>query len=143
MILSQVRDHPRACGEHGIDARYLELTLGSSPRLRGTLQRICNWNNVFGIIPALAGNIVPCAVASRACAGSSPRLRGTLSKFGLPVRLRGIIPALAGNIWLIMRWWLTARDHPRACGEHMEIGHLTRSREGSSPRLRGTFVDAD
>ena len=33
----------------------------------------------------------------------------------------------------------TCRDHPRACGEHVELVRGAMPEEGSSPRLRGTF----
>ena len=43
-------------GEHYIDERYLELTLGSSPHARGTRARHVIVVGLLGIIPACAGN---------------------------------------------------------------------------------------
>ena len=55
-MYASTRDHPRVCGEH-LDL-YVNplLSLGSSPRMRGT-----HWLDGFanvesGIIPAYAGN---------------------------------------------------------------------------------------
>ena len=56
MIPSSGRDHPRACGEHGVHDHIGADLLGSSPRLRGTLLQCCCLPFTPGIIPALAGN---------------------------------------------------------------------------------------
>ena len=92
-----VRDHPRACGEHMPVGWKLAVSLGSSPRMRGT-----HWPDDIimtreGIIPAHAGNTKVTAKASAFGTGSSPRMRGT--RRGGPGRRRpaGIIPAHAGN----------------------------------------------
>ena len=50
------RDHPRVCGEHCCPLP-VNLTLpGSSPRMRGTLERRFSTGSNMGIIPAYAGN---------------------------------------------------------------------------------------
>ena len=49
-------DHPRVCGEH-LSLSILERSCqGSSPRMRGTLDRDGHIGSVHGIIPAYAGN---------------------------------------------------------------------------------------
>ena len=70
--------------------------------------------------------------------GSSPRLRGTLADLPHAVTDRGIIPALAGNTETAGPFSNTFGDHPRACGEHVDIVSQGDSNMGSSPRLRGT-----
>ena len=110
-------DHPRACGEHKLAPILGYDDVGSSPRLRGTLQPGVYFIHIAGIIPALAGNTwmrwagqsVPrdhpraCGehragdVPPRTCWGSSPRLRGTRAVNSIGVTIGGIIPALAGN----------------------------------------------
>ena len=70
--------------------------------------------------------------------GSSPRLRGTLRHRSTRPRQDGIIPALAGNTASQRSWTSTARDHPRACGEHNTSAADVCAISGSSPRLRGT-----
>ena len=151
-------DHPRACGEHWAELDALGLTWGSSPRLRGTRVVAFARGHLDGIIPALAGNTNPphsnaCAERDhpRACGehlsgvwftplmmGSSPRLRGTLTASQGLWLMAGIIPALAGNTrrGRVPRGF--PRDHPRACGEHVDSISVTRHTPGSSPRLRGT-----
>ena len=150
--------HPRACGEHMIDAGYESIADGSSPRLRGTLARMPfdRWRRRF--IPAPAGNTTGsrpaccfCTVHPRACGehgidpiryscpgGSSPRLRGTLVAAHL--RLVGLrfIPAPAGNTVLNSTPSTVQPVHPRACGEHEGKTLCLLCPGGSSPRLRGT-----
>ena len=151
------RDHPRACGEHGLLGLGVGRQAGSSPRMRGTLLfcfRACRpW-----IIPAHAGNTSgrcngECCTWDhpRACgehafaaslsaftAGSSPRMRGTLYAASRAVIHTGIIPAHAGNTntYATIHAWL--RDHPRACGEHFVRWYKCSFVQGSSPRMRGT-----
>ena len=132
------KDHPRACGEHPNTASSLYMSLGSSPRMRGTpVTPLCRPREV-GIIPAHAGNTVGVDVDAerpwdhpRACGehitlgaaktgtrGSSPRMRGTPS-----TRPRTCSPT---------------GDHPRACGEHAFAAFCPCRCWGSSPRMRGT-----
>ena len=49
-------DHPRVCGEHRFIGSNKYRAVGSSPRMRGTLERVCKHRNACGIIPAYAGN---------------------------------------------------------------------------------------
>ena len=51
-----VQDHPRVCGEHIIVFGLLAHVLGSSPRVRGTLDGRHIPVGRVGIIPACAGN---------------------------------------------------------------------------------------
>ena len=89
--------HPRACGEHMMTRRGPILTVGSSPRLRGTRFFVGRRGVGHRFIPAPAGNtdfeqrpLYHPSVHPRACGehpfpaadlhtalGSSPRLRGT------------------------------------------------------------------
>ena len=49
------RDHPRACGAHGVIMRKVIILLGSSPRMRGSPGRRIAMTDYEGIIPAHAG----------------------------------------------------------------------------------------
>ena len=89
--------HPRVCGEHITCPRPIDLTAGSSPRLRGTQKGLLVDVASVRFIPASAGNTEWCCspvmlrtVHPRVCGehgrlfsrmgyrpGSSPRLRGT------------------------------------------------------------------
>ena len=53
---SYPRDHPRVCGEHRPYTSSPRYSLGSSPRMRGTLRRRPGQREGRGIIPAYAGN---------------------------------------------------------------------------------------
>ena len=94
------RDHPRVCGEHSTDEIEKAASMGSSPRMRGTLPQRHLPHGGIGIIPAYAGNTNVlwhfCFIPKdhpRVCgehifqftrvhfhAGSSPRMRGTPGK---------------------------------------------------------------
>ena len=126
--------------------------------MRGTRFGVWSDDVTGGIIPARAGNTWSTRPPRpttrdhpRACGehremrarrakamGSSPRVRGTL---GLRVvdRCRlGIIPARAGNTQRKRGRPVHSWDHPRACGEHYELGAWALEQTGSSPRVRGT-----
>ena len=51
-------DHPRVCGEHTAGSSDITATLGSSPRMRGTLGFHEIILDYAGIIPAYAGNTI-------------------------------------------------------------------------------------
>ena len=111
------KDHPRVCGEHSVESGVWPLSLGSSPRMRGTPSYRKAHARSAGIIPAYAGNTVQCLVffthvrdhprvcgehraeitKLRTSAGSSPRMRGTPSPRLFHDGDTGIIPAYAGN----------------------------------------------
>ena len=112
-------DHPRACGELGVDAARLTRPDGSSPRMRGTHRASgprCAWRR---IIPAHAGNSSSRRLLSAECA-DHPRACGELVSW-LPVD-----GSLGGS--------------SRACGELFSVALKPGSIPGSSPRMRGTLV---
>ena len=153
-------DHPRVCGKHQAGISATQKALESSPRVRGTLERR-RWRQLrHGIIPACAGNTRP-SCERGFTARDHPRVRGehvTVYAWGAPrallavqldvarhrVRvgsaLPGIIPARAGNTSSRFRRSPARRDHPRACGEHVELCKAQRLNPGSSPRVRGTLL---
>ena len=51
-------------------------------------------------------------------------------------RLR-IIPAYAGSTFPCLRQIRVCRDHPRVCGEHLDVQQWLDGLSGSSPRMRG------
>ena len=151
-------DHPRVCGEHPIATSVRSITLGSSPRMRGTPRIPRPVERGTGIIPAYAGNTrgvlcyyrgdgdhprvcgehVPVRGLARSIAGSSPRMRGTHVGDFLGGQVNGIIPAYAGNTGRRELARPALRDHPRVCGEHFPDDQIGRWNLGSSPRMRGT-----
>ena len=132
------RDHPRVCGEHDTVVCTDCWEMGSSPRVRGTLNCTALKTVSIGIIPACAGNTpMRRSRASslgdhpRVCGehglkrwaksgaqGSSPRVRGTRLANPLDVVVVGIIPACAGNTMFGSLEFEFLGDHPRVCGEH-------------------------
>ncbi len=156
--MSAVSVHPRVCGEHQRGRADLGYPVGSSPRVRGTLQPHQNSPFFLRFIPACAGNTTssPCAPAAptvhpRVCGehdcinrfnnrpnGSSPRVRGTLGKALNDPSIGRFIPACAGNT---DHPAITASQHtvhPRVCGEHRSMAASRTRTAGSSPRVRGT-----
>ena len=154
--------HPRACGEHAFPGANQTQTLGSSPRMRGTLSGIGREHPIHRFIPAHAGNtladsscLCEIPVHPRACGehislprtprkprGSSPRMRGTLDVQQLRHFQERFIPAHAGNTPPALRQQNDPPVHPRACGEHKSASVRAGSAHGSSPRMRGTLADA-
>ena len=109
--------HPRACGERKCRVMQQLSHGGSSPRVRGTVDRSSSSLLDSRFIPARAGNGYPlcnrCAVSKvhpRACGertlnrtpafchcGSSPRVRGTDRHASRGACVERFIPARAGN----------------------------------------------
>ena len=109
--------HPRACGERVDLPHGVARGVGSSPRLRGTVDSLLLLDEAERFIPAPAGNgrsgsptTPPASVHPRACGerttfwmpsfqsdGSSPRLRGTVRIWARLLAIRRFIPAPAGN----------------------------------------------
>ena len=153
-----MRDHPRACGEHDTPLHTPLNVIGSSPRMRGTPAQHRALLDESRIIPAHAGNTSRGSCAwyprrdhPRACGehvverrsrrgfkGSSPRMRGTLRELAVYRHGARIIPAHAGNTWRARIGLPPNGDHPRACGEHHPFPRWGMGRAGSSPRMRGT-----
>ena len=126
------------CGEHDVRVSSSGAGQGSSPHVRGTPKRLALNRAFAGIIPACAGNTPATALSAsrsrdhprmcgehhgssawpRSCPGSSPHVRGTPVGLGGQGQERGIIPACAGNTMTANSMDVTARDHPRMCGEH-------------------------
>ena len=157
-MFSSTRDHPRICGEHHGQTNKVMTIVGSSPHMRGTLIGGDGLKTGRGIIPAYAGNtlvfqwmmyasrdhpricgehmLLSCVFARSL--GSSPHMRGTPPESYLVQNCRGIIPAYAGNTCSLRRLYLTQRDHPRICGEHLGCVRVCEGVMGSSPHMRGT-----
>ena len=149
--------HPRACGENppAFYCRYGHP--GSSPRMRGKLDKVTALVTFRGLIPAHAGKTLfhrRCGRARgahpRACGenlrvhrppllsrGSSPRMRGKHHRGITPSSGIRLIPAHAGKTASFALYATSPRAHPRACGENPTFFALKTSSFGSSPRMRG------
>ena len=135
---------------------------GSSPRARGTPADFTRQSGIARFIPASAGNTFGycsrCATESvhprergeHAPApepggfddGSSPRARGTLRAVGRHHARQRFIPASAGNTSNKSARKRVSAVHPRERGEHLEQERPQARLGGSSPRARGTLVQA-
>ena len=132
--------HPRVCGENPSSASGPAIARGSSPRVRGKLDRHDDALARQRLIPACAGKTPTLRCAARTCA-AHPRVcgenlvstKGTAKSTGSSPRVRGkqvrerwaggcvrLIPACAGKtrrgrgpLWC--KW-----AHPRVCGENQE-----------------------
>ena len=155
--------HPRVCGELIRAGIGMTPNVGSSPRVRGTLNRPPCRAVTNRFIPACAGNSLLAAVEARlvtvhprVCgelsahasfrrhmAGSSPRVRGTpTSTTRMGSRCR-FIPACAGNSRPRRPSRRGRPVHPRVCGELPRERKARGALVGSSPRVRGTRRHAD
>ena len=150
--------HPRVCGEHKLSKSPASLKSGSSPRMRGTLDKFARKTYEARFIPAYAGNTSlwnfpsQCrTVHPRVCGehpngcpknsarrGSSPRMRGTRRRWADHLTKGRFIPAYAGNTVQPILGQLEMPVHPRVCGEHVDNRAFGRGHGGSSPRMRGT-----
>ena len=74
--------------------------------------------------------------------GSSPRVRGTHDHGAHEGLQRRFIPACAGNTTNHAVWAPLRMVHPRVCGEHGAGNPAKVVFGGSSPRVRGTLVEA-
>ena len=131
-------DHPRGCGEHVVMGYGPNVSLGSSPRMRGARLKSPFVVITRRIIPADAGSTEQAKLKSaavqdhprgcgehfsrstylRSTPGSSPRMRGArMARTGKPSHWR-IIPADAGSTTVLSSTTFMSRDHPRGCGEH-------------------------
>ncbi len=117
---------------------YSYSSVGSSPRVRGTLQALVDLIYRSRFIPAGAGEHAMIVITSRKDGGSSPRVRGTHDQQGAGRPVRRFIPAGAGNTRRPAARGVCPPVHPRGCGEHEKRGAEFTHRLGSSPRVRGT-----
>ena len=149
--------HPRVCGENVVEKRGRNGYRGSSPRVRGKLNRSAFSPKTRGLIPACAGKTSrPSRSASRSSAhprvcgenkahgcsfggwwGSSPRVRGKPGQGSGRSADQRLIPACAGKTRRRRRRGRRCAAHPRVCGENEWVNGRGQVRTGSSPRVRG------
>ena len=130
---------------------------GSSPRMRGAGAGDSLTGRLPGIIPAHAGSSssqgfgglvyedhpracgeqAATVAATKRRVGSSPRMRGAARCRRYVSGGRRIIPAHAGSREISSRSESAMQDHPRACGEQINITNYEMLDRGSSPRMRG------
>ena len=117
MVIGSSGAHPRVCGENINPLTGQPIATGSSPRMRGKLERTGGARDRHGLIPAYAGKtagvrerVVWTPAHPRVCGencpnapvtspgrGSSPRMRGKLGKTEPRDPMWRLIPAYAGK----------------------------------------------
>ena len=145
------------CGEHHLVNACAEHGKGSSPHVRGAHRRGYATGCPAGIIPACAGSTyfgrwrgTALRDHPRMCGehlivvhrfvslmGSSPHVRGARAASDSSRCPSGIIPACAGSTHCPPTHLVSARDHPRMCGEHWPNTTPYLLDKGSSPHVRG------
>ena len=135
---------------------------GSSPRARGTRHPRSKVPEAVWFIPASAGNtaantcsgsapsVHPRERGEHCCwcltqplaGGSSPRARGTRLGRADQWRSPRFIPASAGNTGSPPGRFQNRPVHPRERGEHEGLSPIEEAEGGSSPRARGTRIEA-
>ncbi len=149
---------PRVRGEHVVGHQHQAVERGSTPRARGTPQRVrqpvpvrrfnpaCAGNTTFtmflvgsmSVQPRVRGEHRGKRVGNDCHGGSTPRARGTHHS-GLPVHhpVR-FNPACAGNTTRRTPLRRGFSVQPRVRGEHARSAWRHRWSRGSTPRARGT-----
>ncbi len=132
------QDHPRRCGENGLDRRRDPSGIGSPPQVRGKLRARCRLHDINRITPAGAGKTLKqkrqyavnedhprrCGenISDPACCssikGSPPQVRGKPERNISGRSGFGITPAGAGKTLSLFFPPQLRQDHPRRCGEN-------------------------
>ena len=149
-------DHPRVCGNHWKSVGTLLGNKGSPPRVREPHDLMYAAIYKLRITPACAGTTSSIRTTQkyaedhpRVCGnhrtdktqlplfvGSPPRVREP--RFLRPFHNRGsrITPACAGTTGYEQERYISGRDHPRVCGNHLYFISFLMLMIGSPPRVR-------
>ena len=148
---------PAYAGKSEADVQFLFHSLGSPPPMRGKVPQFYFSQTVYRITPAYAGKRVKksamqsagqdhprlCGEKVAKCSpedtfdGSPPPMRGKGSLKN-PVTLeKRITPAYAGKSDELDLLKYACKDHPRLCGEKVELLQSRRRYAGSPPPMRG------
>ena len=131
------QDHPRRCGENGLNLQTCHHMIGSPPQVRGKQRPGAAADVHTRITPAGAGKTRHGRTDS-GCHRDHPRGCGENHKLtvmcsdgkGSPPQVRGkhrhSLPRKAEH-----------KDHPRRCGENISAVRLIASLQGSPPQVRG------
>ena len=151
------KDHPRMCGEKLVAAVKFRSRSGSPPHVRGKgaapALALCQ----VGITPACAGkSMMQSRMATvirdhpRMCGekalrltvqdclpGSPPHVRGKATATPSGASASRITPACAGKSRDAYRAQDCGWDHPRMCGEKLQLFAVNHTQVGSPPHVRG------
>ena len=151
------RNHPRVCGEKTNGITPFLYRLGSPPRVRGKVNLTIRRKSQVRITPACAGKSAylvryacPYEDHPRVCGekyggqsrlpetqGSPPRVRGKAGRLERLRRTARITPACAGKSASSAVTSISARDHPRVCGEKGFFYCICNLKNGITPACAG------
>ena len=151
------QDHPRLCGEKMAFTSWEQMNTGSPPPMRGKGRTSQLWDTDQRITPAYAGKRTalipaafvhwdhprlcgekPMAIAAPSVAdGSPPPMRGKVNPHTLEIGKNGITPAYAGKSSKRICERIEIEDHPRLCGEKLQMAGGRSPLSGSPPPMRG------
>ena len=151
------KDHPRPCGEKCQFFPSPHLPAGSPPPMRGKEKWWTSQEDFDRITPAHAGKRIATKIIShlskdhpRPCGekrsqdthrdgqeGSPPPMRGKVILRDPSLDHGRITPAHAGKRRNDSRSWRRSWDHPRPCGEKVQIAAQLLYFVGSPPPMRG------
>ena len=118
---SHTEDHPRTCGEKWLQCLFRPLNSGSPPHMRGKVNTFKSDYFSIGITPAHAGKSLEVYLKKSVLTGSPPHMRGKVESNAYSSSFNGITPAHAGKSPLSHFSFPLYRDHPRTCGESIEM----------------------
>ena len=155
-------EHPRGCGDDVVVAGEGRLVAGTPPRMRGRRRESAAIAGERGNTPADAGTTTGYPPARR-CRTEHPRgcgddrvaSRNASTLAGTPPRMRGRrdlgaglerehrnTPADAGTTRKIHGSPTVGAEHPRGCGDDLDLNSNTDATWGTPPRMRGRLTDA-
>ncbi len=129
---------PRARGSQGVRHRAA-WAWGSIPACAGQPSFPCYWSWPRQVDPRVRGAAHWSAALRLACGGRSPRARGSLFSRLLHMPTAGSIPACAGQPLNSLPFFLPSWVDPRVRGAARGLHAASGSRQGRSPRARGSL----
>ena len=85
----------------------------------------------------MCGEKVAMVTTAVSTPGSPPHVRGKELRVETCFADNGITPACAGKSNLFVFRRIEPKDHPRVCGEKVDLASMPASKPGSPPRMRG------
>ena len=110
---------------------------GITPAYAGKSSDLCHCDTRVSDHPRLCGEKQNALLSGFACQGSPPPMRGKVKEALNEVKFNRITPAYAGKSRTNGLADLSAKDHPRLCGEKFRDSTIITSFLGSPPPMRG------
>ena len=130
------------CGEHALVSQIAIPRIGIIPACAGSTLESHRTHCDARDHPRMCGEHCPESAICGHSRGSSPHVRGAPEQRLLLFITPGIIPACAGSTFGGDFPFAKFGDHPRMCGEHVEVPSFQRLLPGSSPHVRGAQPDS-